>query len=73
MSTRIRYERGAMISCAHLTSDDGGNGFVFCAIPGGTPQFQIDRASLYASPVINAPTIDTHKAFVAFVNERFGQ
>jgi hypothetical protein len=72
MTTTFRFEQGPMVSAAHLTSDDGGKGFVFCAIPGGTPQFQVSRDSRYASPVVNAPAIDSHRAFVAFVRERFG-
>lgn len=72
MTTKIRYERGAMMSAAHLSADDGGSAFVFCAIPGGTPQFQIARDAKYASTVVNAPTCDTHAEFVKFVNERFG-
>lgn len=73
MSTKIRFERNAMMGAAHLTdTDDGGSAFVFCPIPGGTPMFQVNRDSRYASPVVNAPTCDTHKQFEAFVTERFG-
>jgi len=72
MATKIRFERSGMMSAAHLSEDDtDGTAFVFCAIPGGTPQFQVSRESRYATPVANAPQCETHKDFVRFVRERF--
>lgn len=72
MPTTIRFERNAMMSAAHLSAEDGGTSFVFCSIPGGTPQFQTNPRSQYASAVVGAPACNTHREFVAFVNERFG-
>ena len=72
MATKIRFERNAMMSAAHLTSDDGGSSFVFCSIPGGTPQFALTPQSRTSTTVANAPQCETHKQFEAFVRERFG-
>lgn len=70
--TRFTFERGPMVSACHLTAEDGGSGFVFCAIPGGIPQYQTSRDSRYASPVVNAPPMMSHKQFVTFCRDRFG-
>lgn len=72
MGTKFKFEQGPMVSAATITTEDGASCFVFCSIPGGTPQFQVDRASRYATSVVNAPAMDSHKAFKAFVTERFG-
>ena len=70
--TKIRFERNAMMSLAHLTAEDGGKSFIFCAVPGGKPTFTFDLASKNAFPVADGPTCETHKEFEAFVRERFG-
>lgn len=67
----IRFERNAMMSAAHLSADDGGRAYVFCALPGGRPWFALTRDG-HATTITNAPQCDTHKDFVAFVTERFG-
>lgn len=71
---KIRYERNAMISAAHLSSEDGGKAFVWCSIPGGSPFFQLGdgRTPAVCSSVVNGPECETHADFVRFVNERFG-
>lgn len=73
MTTKIRFEQNAIMAAAHLTdTEDDGYAFVFCSIPGGTPQFQTDPKSQHATTVVNAPQCDTVKQFKAFVIERFG-
>lgn len=70
--TTIRYERNAMMSAAHLAHDDGGRAYVFCAIPGGRPFFSFDAEGRNNTSIVNAPQCETHRDFVKFVNERFG-
>lgn len=72
MSTSIRFERNALMSAAHLTSDDGGRAFVFCSIPGGRPWFSFDIRGDSHTSITDAPPCDTHREFVTFVSERFG-
>jgi hypothetical protein len=69
--TTIRYERNGLMSAAHLTSDDGGCAYVFCALPGGRPWFAL-RADGPATTITNAPQCETHRDFVRFVTTRFG-
>ena len=71
MSTKYRFESNAMMVACTMTADDGGECFVFCSVPGGTPQFQLNRKSMMASTVVNAPQCDNLKQFKAFVLERF--
>jgi hypothetical protein len=70
MTTTIRYEHNGPMSLAHLLSDDGGHCYVWSTIP-GRPYFQFRLDSSDAVPVDGAPMIETHKAFKAFVTERF--
>lgn len=70
MSTTIRYEHNAMMSVAHLSHDDGGRGEIYCSIPGGRPWLALSGGGRIT--IVNAPQCDTHRAFVAFVTERFG-
>jgi hypothetical protein len=72
MSTTIRYERNAMMSAATLTDEDGGTGYVFCALPGGRPWFSLTWNGA-AVQITNAPQCDTHAEFRRFVAERFGR
>jgi hypothetical protein len=69
--TTIRFERNPMMGAAHLRSDDGGRAWVFCSIPGGRPWFSLNIRGDHGTPVTNAPQCDTHRAFEAFVRERF--
>lgn len=71
MSTTFKFEHFASMSAATLTNDDGGSCFIFCAIPGGTPQFQFDRSSQFSTRVEDAPEMSSHKAFKAFILQRF--
>lgn len=73
MTTTIRYERNAMMSAAHLSHDDGGQAHIYCAIPGGRPWMQMRLDQRHPITITNAPACDTHKAFVAFVTERFAR
>lgn len=71
MGTKFKFEQSAGQAACTMTVDDGGEAFVFCNLPGGIPQFQVSRQSLYSSPVKNAPQCDTFKAFKSFVLARF--
>lgn len=68
-ATKVRFERNAMMSAAHLSHDDGGRGLIFCSIPGGRPWLQLSGGEPIT--IVNAPQCDTHAEFKAFVIERF--
>lgn len=70
-ATRFRWERNALMAAAHLTADDGGSSYVFCALPGGTPWFALRRDGP-ATTIVGAPTCDAFSDFKRFVTERFG-
>jgi hypothetical protein len=72
MPTSFRWEHNAMMAACTLTADDGSAAFVFCGLPGGTPQFQMDPSSTIATTVVNAPQCETFADFKRFVTERFG-
>ena len=71
MTTKYRFEHFAGMSACTMTGDDGGSAFVFCGIPGGTPRFQFKRSDGMSTRVDGAPAMDSHKAFKAFVLNRW--
>lgn len=71
MATKFKFEQFAGMAGCTMTADDGGSCFVFCAIPGGRPQFQFSRESRDAITIDGAPQMDSYKQFKTFVSERF--